>query len=287
MLSHRSIFGAYQAAYRPEVSDISFPSLFIWRHAFSPGLAEHCGSLCVFCQNKGQVFALPPIGPVEALPDLIPALLGHFRYADRPFHLKAVPEGLVKPIMAAFPGQLRVSSDPATWDYVYHSRDLVDLAGRKLQGRRNHLNKFLSHYEFEYLPLSNELAGECLTLDREWRLKRESEGLMVEEEQAVREALTHCEELGLRGGVIRVSGRVRAFSAGALINPDMGVVHIEKAETGIPGLYAVINQQTAEKAFGDVTWINREEDMGLPGLQQAKRAYQPARMIKKYEMVVV
>ena len=98
---------------------------------------------------------------------------------------------------------------------------------------------------------------------------------MAEEEKAVKEALTHCEELKLIGGAIRVGGKIKAFAAGALINPETAVVHIEKADVEYPGIYAVVNQQFAAHVPAGVELINREEDLGLPGLRKAKRSYHP------------
>jgi hypothetical protein len=86
----------------------------------------------------------------------------------------------------------------------------------------------------------------------------------------------------LVGGVIRVDGKVEAFTLGERITPEMALIHVEKANLSVPGLFTVINQKFVEQTFADTLWINREEDMGLEGLRKAKRSYRPARMIEKY-----
>ena len=63
----------------------------------------------------------------------------------------------------------------------------------------------------------------------------------------------------------------------------MAVVHIEKADNEIMGLYTVINNQFVKNDLKDVRYINREEDMGLEGLRKAKLSYYPAHLIDKYE----
>ena len=63
----------------------------------------------------------------------------------------------------------------------------------------------------------------------------------------------------------------------------MAVIHIEKANTDYDGSYAMINQQFAEHCWSEYTYINREEDMGLPGLRKAKESYHPHKMIVKYQ----
>ena len=88
--------------------------------------------------------------------------------------------------------------------------------------------------------------------------------------------------LGVKGGGIRIQGKLAAFTLGEQINDEIAVIHIEKADSGIPGLYTIINQQFVEHAWTKVKYINREEDMGLEGLRRAKLSYNPAFMIDKF-----
>ena len=76
--------------------------------------------------------------------------------------------------------------------------------------------------------------------------------------------------------------KLAAFTLGEQINDEIAVIHIEKADSGIPGLYTIINQQFVEHAWTKVKYINREEDMGLEGLRRAKLSYNPAFMIDKF-----
>ena len=66
----------------------------------------------------------------------------------------------------------------------------------------------------------------------------------------------------------------------------MAVIHIEKANPEIRGLYTAIQKECAEKVWTDMTYINREEDMGSEGLRKAKEALHPAFMVKKYNLLV-
>ena len=104
----------------------------------------------------------------------------------------------------------------------------------------------------------------------------------MEEIQAVAEAIKNFYALELKGGVIRVHGKVRAFALGELLNPDRAVVHIEKANTDYAGAFNMINWLFTQHAWSGVTYINREEDMGIPGLRKAKLSYNPIKMVKKY-----
>jgi hypothetical protein len=105
---------------------------------------------------------------------------------------------------------------------------------------------------------------------------------LLAEDYAVRDALTHFEELGYQGGVILINSAVEAFSLGETLNRDTAVIHIEKANPDILGLYAAINQLFCLNAWSEVTYINREQDMGVEGLRKAKESYYPHHMVNKY-----
>ena len=65
----------------------------------------------------------------------------------------------------------------------------------------------------------------------------------------------------------------------------MAIIHIEKANPDIRRMYPFINQQFLANDFADALLVNREDDMGLPGLRKAKESYYPVEMVKKYTIV--
>ena len=62
------------------------------------------------------------------------------------------------------------------------------------------------------------------------------------------------------------------------------IIHIEKANPEITGLYQMINQQFLIHEFEEAEVVNREDDMGLPGLRQAKMSYAPMDFARKYRV---
>jgi hypothetical protein len=104
-------------------------------------------------------------------------------------------------------------------------------------------------------------------------------------EYAVHEALISFEELDYRGGTIIIDSRVEAFSLGEPLNRETAVIHVEKANPDIQGLYAAINQLSCLHAWADMKYINREQDMGIEGLRKAKEPYHPHQMVNKYTLI--
>ena len=44
----------------------------------------------------------------------------------------------------------------------------------------------------------------------------------------------------------------------------------------------MINREFLSHAWSEMSYVNREEDMGIPGLRAAKQSYRPLRMVEKY-----
>ena len=94
--------------------------------------------------------------------------------------------------------------------------------------------------------------------------------------------LDNFEEMELRGGALEANGEIIAFSLGAKLSEDTFDVHVEKAYSSIQGAYPLINQQFVLNEASEFTYINREEDLGLPSLRKAKLSYRPDILLKKY-----
>ena len=102
-----------------------------------------------------------------------------------------------------------------------------------------------------------------------------------DERRSLTYALHHFDSLSLIGGALRVDNEIIAFSFGAPINHNTFGVHVEKADVNFDGAYTVINQEFASHLPEQYTYVNREEDLGIPGLRQAKLSYQPTILLEK------
>ena len=169
-------------------------------------------------------------------------------------------------------------------DYVYSTLDLIQLSGRKYHRKKNHLNRFLKNYQFEYRDLDMELVECFIDMQEEWCQMKEcvDKPDLLSEDYAINMALTHFEELDYRGGAIQIDYKIEAFSLGESLNTDTAVIHIEKANPDIPGLYSAINQFFCSNRWAEKEYINREQDMGIEGLRKAKESYHPHHMVNKY-----
>ena len=183
------------------------------------------------------------------------------------------PEFVVEPVRDHF-------------DYVYRTDDLINLAGGNYHAQRNHINSLARSHRFRYEPLRAEYLPECLELSARWcKVKRCEDDLsLMGEWEAVNAALANFQALQLKGGVILVNDRVEAFTCGELLNKATAVIHLEKADPELRGLYAVINQQFCRQAWAGVNFVNREQDLGQAGLRTAKMSYHPHHLVEKFRI---
>jgi hypothetical protein len=183
-----------------------------------------------------------------------------------------------------FPDIFIFAADRNYFDYIYLREDLRSLKGKKYQPKRNHINKFNKKYNYTYLPITLEMIPECLALEQKWMQANHNEkdaASLQYESRSLTFALTHFRELELTGGAIIVDNEIVAFTYGSPINHYTFGVHVEKADVQFDGIFSVINQEFAAHLPEQYLYINREEDMGLSGLRQAKLSYQPVILLEK------
>ncbi len=274
-------------AYQPCTSELTFTNLFIWREAYCLQWTVKDDWLLLFCRGEtGDYCAFPPIVPANraAVSRAVLEWLHEAQGVARP-HIKRADSRLAAELAGA--AGFVIEPTEEHFDYVYEREALATLAGRKYSAKRNHINGFVrDNPDHSYEPMTPENVKECITVAQIWCENRRCDDDMnlLEERAAVFEALRNFEALQLVGGVVRIEGLVQAFTLGELLNAETAVVHIEKADSEIRGLYPMINQQFVQQQWAAARYINREQDLGEEGLRRAKQSYYPAFMVEKYRI---
>ena len=272
--------------YGPGISEMTFTNLFIWRGHYGFQWAVYKDWLLIISREGANgTYAFQPVGPSSRKEAVVVLLewLRDEKNIENP-RIERADERCV----AELGGMENIVIEPLRdhFDYVYRREDLVQLAGSKYRSKRNHINQLLRFYSFEYEPLQEKHIDDCLALQEKWcQMNRCEDDLdLLSEDEAIREILTQYNALHVQGAVIIIEGRVGAFTAGERLNNDTVVIHIEKADPDIPGLYPLINQQFCKNMRDDAIYINREQDLGIDGLRKAKLSYYPDHFVEKYRI---
>jgi hypothetical protein len=258
-----------------EISESTFANHFIWRGFDRPRFTTIHGNLCFRFAPPGQpAYFLQPLGDVE-IPDTIRTCL---ESAPR---LARIPASFAE----RWCGGLRCAPDRDDFDYVYRTEDLAELKGKRFDGKRNRIKKFEKSFAWSYLRVDASDLSACRALFEEWRTGRERESGEADAQQdAIQEALLHYQTLGLNGGAIATEGAVAALTIGERLNADTAVIHIEIVNPKYEGLAQLMNREYVRREWSGTTFINREQDLGVPGLRRAKTSYHPCRMVEKYHI---
>jgi len=178
-------------------------------------------------------------------------------------------------------------------DYIYLKEDLINLSGRRYHQKKNHLNFFLRNYEYVYEEATPDMKDEIweyIQSKNEYKMgetPEEWKEILEMENVAIKELLNFIGK-GILCGVIRIGGEIVAVTMGEFARPDkeMVLVHVEKADDRIRGLYQAINNEFCKRLPEETIYVNREEDMGLETLRQTKLSYRPHFMNEKFSAIV-
>lgn len=279
-LDHRLLVTEYLKRFPPDISELTFTNLYAWRHSRPIWIAEIKGSLIFFAETAtGLIILGNPVGPV-LLSEVCDEYRNLIKGAER------FPKGKL-PDITLSPGTI-VIEDRDNADYVYRKEDLATLSGRHFTKKRNHINQCLASYNCHYEIITEETVPECLAMQDRWCAVRncQTEPGLCGEYQAIEETLRHYQEFALTGGAIRIEGKIEAFTVAEALNPSTAVCHFEKAMPQFHGLAQLINHWFAKNNLADFVFVNREQDLGIPGLRKAKESYSPDHLVEKMKIIL-
>ena len=269
--------------------EYSFVNIYLWgrQHA---AFVE--GYLVVFSHFYGHSMYLFPSGHGPLKP-VLEALREDAREREIPFRLTSMSVADCRAVEELYPGQFKFYPDRDGFDYLYEIDHLADLKGKKYQQKRNHINRFLeSCPDWRAEPITPAWIPTCRDLlDRWYRIHLEADPHMQYhlEQLALDRAFQNYEALGLDGLLLLDGDKPIAMTIGSLISPTVYDVNFEKALGEVPGDYAMINRTFARyirEKYPQVQYLDREDDLGLPGLRKAKESYHPDRMVEQYSCVL-
>lgn len=277
--------------------DSVFMGEYLWKDFFEIryAISERTHSLHYIMKLDGQVYAAVPYCSEEDLKAAFEEIRAYFHEAlGRGLSIYLADEVSLK-LLELPEEEYQVVELRDAEDYLYDAAALKTLSGKKLHKKKNHLNAFLreweGHYEYQRLCCSD--APEVWAFLKKWKEGKDEEYASLPEEEkeldgeilGIHEVLTNCSMLDVRMAGVFIDGKLEAFTMGSYNEMlKMAVVHIEKANPDIRGLYVFINQQFLIHEYEEAVLVNREDDVGLETLRQAKMSYAPIGLAKKFRV---
>lgn len=262
----------------PIISEFTFTNLYSWRRAYGLRVSLFDGLIILCSESEGRKRFFNPIGRgnVKAAIEKILKDSGgiFFRLSEETMALFAKDN------------RFTITPDRDNQDYLYNVPELINLPGKKYDGKRNLIKKFKSSHACEYITLNAENAASCLDFEEAWCSFKNCDKVegLSQEKRAIKDMVENFSLFGLIAGAILMNGVIRAVAIAQKLNPDTIVLHILKADPNISGLYQTILQEFVSRLGDGFRYLNMEQDLGIEGLRKAKLSYHPCSMINKYTL---
>lgn len=285
-LEDKPVIDRYFRAAHSRSCEDTFANFFLWNRLYPTEFTEVDGLMVLKSAKKDFYFRFPK-GDISDRGNLKSVLEKMMEYAKErgvSFKMGVVTQEQFTILEELFPGKFQIEYYRDDADYVYEQEKLAKLSGKKYHGKKNHVNKFVKTYpDWTYEPITDENVEDCFQMALTWRSRNGCDDELGKRTEicVALNSLRLMKELELKGGCLRVDGKVVAFSIGEPISEDTFVVHIEKALTEYDGVYPMINQQFVQHETEGFLYVNREEDTGDEGLRQAKLSYRPVFLVEK------
>jgi len=281
----REKFTPYLAYAQGRGCEYNFNNLYLWGRQRATIMGERL--LCFSQYNRKSVY-LFPVGPGPLKPAL-EAIMEDAHQRGIPCRISGMNEQDIRQVEALFPGEFTYHFDRDSFDYVYSVEQLAALAGKRMQKKRNHLNRFWKeHPNARILPITAQELTRVQQMVASWFALRERTdplGDFAMEKAAVSKTFSHWEALGMEGVFLEdKDGQILAMAAGSLLWEDTFDIHFEKALDIADGTYGAVNNGFAkylQSKYPQLKWLNREDDLGIQGLRQAKLSFNPEFLVEK------
>jgi len=280
-LRDKSVFDDYYSRYPPIHSSDLFTTIISWEEYIEYRFVVLESCLLLMSQTKNELQFRVPIGSFQA--DLFNQVMALAKKEQATIgFIKSSEKSLISQLYPS----LNMVEDRNFYDYVYHTSDLATLPGTAYAKIRNRLNKFTKTTPYTTEDITNDNMDEVREFLKRWCLWKDcaSDEVLENERKAIVYSMAHFFDLRLSGIALRINGVIEAISVYEQMNTDTAVVHFEKGSPDYDGVYKAINMETAKRLHTKVAFIDREEDLGIPGLRKAKLSYHPHHFVEVYHI---
>jgi hypothetical protein len=278
-LEDKTIFDTHYKHYPPMHSGELFTTMISWGEYVEYRYAKIDDNIIILSKDNNGTVLHPPSGKFNL--ELFKQVMRLAEKEDSIFgFIKQEEKNL---LTTQFP-TIKVEEDRDFFDYVYRASDLAELPGTKYGKIRNRLNKFTKNFSYITEEITEKNMAEVHEFLKRWCLWKDcgSDELLENERKAILYSMKHFFDFNLKGLALRIDETIQAIAVYEKMNADTVVVHFEKGSPDYDGIYKAINMETAQRVRHLVPFIDREEDLGIPGLRQAKLSYHPDHFIELY-----
>lgn len=281
LIKDKTILESFIKGKNMKASEVNYSNLFIWRHKYLFSYLINNEFLWIVNQSKSGLYFSQPIGDYSNEEKLF-ASINHVKsvFSKTKLILKKCDQDILD-ILLKSDLDIVFNEVRDDFDYIYDFEALKAMKGNLYHKKKNHINHFIKNYDWHFDKISKLNISDVFKVVEKWFVNVEDD--LLEEKRAIYEALNHYDDLSIIGGILYIGSLPVAFTLGEVLNDDTLLIHIEKAIPELKGAYPMLMHQFLQ-IFDGLKFVNREQDLGIPGLRKSKLSYHPIGFIKKYRV---
>ena len=279
--NERELFENFFYKHNIIMCEFNFANLYVWGEIYKFEWTMFQNRLLIF-SNYDDIIYMPQGENISfnQLMEISDYFLSQNKSGDFMFVNADFVENEKQNLISNF----EIIPDVDDFDYVYETEKLVNLRGKKLNKKKNLISQFKRNIEnYEIRLLEKKDFKDCINLSEMWCEDKlcDKMGFNIEME-AIKSLFLKYYDISVEGLGVFIDGKLEAFSVFSKLNHNTYDIHFEKFNTQIKGLPCVINNETAKYLSDKCKYLNREQDMGLPGLRKNKRSWEPEFLVESY-----
>lgn len=269
-----------------KLSNYKLNSLIVWSNdSYTPYYKEYIDYLLIigyFLDNRIPKQLLLPISKTK---QFTPNELYDIAKQIDCSYYWFVPEDYIKEHVG-IESKFEIIEDEYYHDYIYKTKELIELKGKKYSSKRNFIKQFeKQNFKTIFETITSQNIEDVKQFLIKWFNKHSNDDeSIIWEKNALELTLNNLELFELKTIVLKIDGIIEAFAIGTYITNNMAVLQYKKANSTIKGLYQYFDKECIKIMFSEYEYINFESDMGISNLKKAKMSYYPCKILKSFKL---
>ena len=261
-IDDKSIFSEFEYI----CADYVFSYLFMYRNLYSIKIYYDDKTVIIYSETNNPCFYMP-LGDTGHGIDLI---VNNFSNKGINATFSKIPEDFIG-IFAD--RNIKLKEDRDSFDYIYRNSDLSGYKTKLYRKQRNNLSNFIQNAAPRYTDNFHNYKNEC----KEFMYKHYTDPDILGPTSSF---IDNIDYFDCKGGIVWEDNEIQAFCIYEKVSQNTVLSHVELTNNNHRGVHAYLINEMSSRI--DEEYINKEDDVGLPGLRRFKISYNPCSMIKKY-----
>ncbi len=278
-LSMRHTVDAIRKQYQHHSSSHAFASLYVWRKDMDLSIVLEEDFFAVKYGLKSDNAWFFPCGNPEKIIEFIQGLLTQDR-----FTLSFIRQDDIALLQAHFPNVFDITANEADYEYLYNTKEEVELKGKKFARLRNDLNRLLRHHQVDSVVIDDDNLSLAMSVCDKCSTRERVNPSGISDTYAKKQLLSHYKELNALGVLTYLNGIPSAVTMGFPLDDTMFDICLSEQTERVSGLLVYARTELMKLVQDHYPIMNAEEDLGLEGLKLMKNIMRPIGFIEMYEV---